>query len=329
MGKARDYMPALKFGHKIYPEDLAGMIGLPSVGDIWYVDPGKTSGVSGSGRTKEDAFITVAEGLAATTADQDDVVLITPSSSTGRTNEVVAIDWNKRRTHLIGSTAPTMFNPRAGMSFSSAVVSPCFTISTRSCIFKNMTWSNMQDVNVTVEMTSDYNYYEGIHFAGMGNATAGDDTSARVVRLNGSGENTFNGCTFGLDTVLRTAANATIEFVTGKNNANNVFNGCIFTMAGDADAPRHLFVEDSGCNRFALFDNCKFFDNSDTTGISAQTDVIKGGVGTDQGGVVIFKDCMAVGTAGWSNEITGVKILGSDNNATTLTNYCLGVNPTA
>ena len=201
MGKARDYIPALKFGHKIYPEDLAGMIGLPSVGDIWYVDPGKTSGVSGSGRTKEDAFLTVAEGLAATTADQDDVVLITPSSSTGRTNEVVAIDWNKRRTHLIGSTAPTMFNPRAGMSFSSAVVSPCLTISTRSCIFKNMTWSNMQDVNVTVEMTSDYNYYEGIHFAGMGNATAGDDTSARVVRLNGSGENTFNGCTFGLDTV--------------------------------------------------------------------------------------------------------------------------------
>ena len=329
MGKARDYMPALKFGHKIYPEDLAGMIGLPSVGDIWYVDPGKTSGVSGSGRTKEDAFITVAEGLAATTADQDDVVLITPSSSTGRTNEVVAIDWNKRRTHLIGSTAPTMFNPRAGMSFSSAVVSPCFTISTRSCIFKNFTISNMQDINVTVEMTSDYNYYEGIHFAGMGNASAGDDTAARIIRLNGSGENTFNGCTFGLDTVLRTAANATIEFVTGKNNANNVFNGCIFTMAGDADAPRHLFVEDSGCNRFALFDNCKFFDNSDTTGISAQTDVIKGGVGTDQGGVVIFKNCMAVGTAGWSNEVTGVKILGSDNNATTLTNYCLGVNPTA
>ena len=100
-------------------------------------------------------------------------------------------------------------------------------------------------------------------------------------------------------------------------------------MAGDADAPRHLFVEDSGCNRFALFNNCMFFDNSDTTGISAQTDVIKGGVGADQGGVVIFKNCMAVGTAGWSNEVTGVKILGSDNNATTLTNYCLGVNPTA
>ena len=325
--KARDFIPALKYGHKIYPEDIAGMIGLPSIGDIWYVDPGKS--VSGGGTSREDAFKTVAEGLAAATADQDDVVLITPSSSTGRTTEAVAINWNKRRTHLIGSTAPTAFNPRAGMSFSSAVVSPCFTISTRSCIFKNFTLSNMQDINVTVEMTSDYNYFEGVHFAGMGNATAGDDTAARIIRLNGSGENTFNNCTIGLDTVLRTGANASIEFVTAKNNANNQFSNCIFTMAGDADAPRHLFVEDSGCNRFALFDHCKFFDNSDTTGITTQTDVINGGSGTDQGGVVILKDCINVGSTGWSNEVTGVKILGGINNDTELTNYCTGVNPAA
>ena len=323
------YANALKQGCKIGPEDLAGMIGLPSVGDIWYVDPGAGSDTGNGGQSRDDAYATVAKAYDSATADQDDVILITPSSSTGRTSETAAIVWAKRRTHLIGSTAPTQFNPRAGMSFGSAVVSPCLTISNRSCIFKNITISNMQDINVTVEMTSDYNYFEGVHFAGMGNATAGDDTSARIIRLNGSGENTFNSCTFGIDTVLRTASNASIEFVTAKNNANNVFNGCIFTMAGDADAPRHLFIEDSGCNRFALFDNCKFFDNSDTTGISAQTDVIKGGVGTDQGGVAIFKDCIAVGTAGWSNEVTGVKILGSDNNATTLTNYCVGVNPTA
>ena len=38
--KYRDNAPALKFGAKIYPEDIAGMIGLPSVGNIWYVDPG-------------------------------------------------------------------------------------------------------------------------------------------------------------------------------------------------------------------------------------------------------------------------------------------------
>jgi len=327
MAKASNYIPALKYGHKIYPEDLAGMIGLPSVGNIWYVDPGKS--VSGGGTTREDAVITVAEAYALATADQDDVILITPSSSTGRTSEAAAIVWAKRRTHLIGSTAPNQFNPRAGMSFGSAVVSPCLTISNRSCIFKNITISNMQNIDVMVEMTSDYNYFEGVHFAGIGNATAGDGTAARVIRLNGSGENTFNSCTFGLDTVYRTAANATIEFVTGKNNANNVFNNCIFTMAGDADAPRHLFVEDSGCNRFALFDNCKFFDNSDTTGITTQTDVIKGGVGTDQGGVVILKDCINVGSTGWSNEVTGVMILGGITNATALTDYSTGVNPTA
>ena len=119
MGKARDFIPALKFGHKIYPEDLAGMLGLPSIGNILYVDPGKSS--SGGGRSRADAFTTVAEALDAATADQDDVVLITPSSSTGRTSEATAIDWNKRRTHLIGSTSPLAYSPRAGMSFGSGV----------------------------------------------------------------------------------------------------------------------------------------------------------------------------------------------------------------
>ncbi|KKN51494.1 hypothetical protein LCGC14_0622350, partial [marine sediment metagenome] len=84
--------------YKVFPQHLAGMIGLPSVGNIWYVDPGKTSGVSGGGTTREDAFITVLEAFNAATADQDDVILITPSSSTGGTSEAASINWSKRRT---------------------------------------------------------------------------------------------------------------------------------------------------------------------------------------------------------------------------------------
>ena len=39
MARASDYIPALKFGHKIYPEDIAGLIGLPYVGTVYYIDP--------------------------------------------------------------------------------------------------------------------------------------------------------------------------------------------------------------------------------------------------------------------------------------------------
>ena len=329
--KYRDYAPALKHGAKIYPEDIAGMIGLASVGDIWYVDPGKS--VSGGGQSREDAFITVAEALAATTADQDDVVLITPSSSTGRTSEAAAIDWNKRRTHLIGATSPLMSSPRAGMSFGSAAATPSFTVSQRSCIFKNFTIAQFNDVenNVLVELTASYNYFEGIHFQAFGNAAVGDDAAAIGVHLNGSDENVFQSCTFGLDTVVRTAANATLTFAGSKNNSNNSFFNCNFVMIADADAPRHIDTNTGGSalNRWALFDHCYFQCNSDVTSGTVQTDALALDAAGDTGGLPIFKDCVHVGHTGWANDVTGMKILGAITNDTELTDYCKAVNPAA
>ena len=322
-------IPFFGRGGKLTPEHIAGMLGLPSIGKIWYVDPGKTSGVSGGGTSREDAFLTVAEGYAAATADQDDVVLIVPSSSTGRTSETAAITWAKRRTHLIGGTSPLQFSPRAGMSFGSAVTSPCLTISTRSCIFKNITIAQFNDVNILVDLTGSYNYFEGVHFQGIGNATTGDDTAARIVRFNGSDENTFVGCTFGLDTVTRTGANYTLEFAGSKNNSRNVFQGCVFTMFADADAPRHILVGSSGADRFELFENCIFTDNSDTTSASQQTDAFNTDSAGNQGGVLIVKDCMLVGSTGWADTVGGVKILGHSTNATIGTNYSTGINPSA
>ena len=329
--KYHDYAPALKHGAKIYPEDLAGMLGLASVGDIWYVDPGKTSGVSGGGTSRNDAFLTVTEALAAATADQDDVILITPSSSTGRTAETAAINWSKRRVHLIGATSPLAFSPRAGIGFGSAVTSPSLTISNRSCIFKNITIAQFNDVesNILVDITSAYNYFENVHFQGIGNELTGNDADARVVRLNSADETTFNSCTFGLDSVIRTAANMTLEFTGSKNNSNCVFRNCIFTMIADADAPRHVFVGDSGMNRFALFDGCIFNDNSDMTSGTVQTDVMDTASSGDQGGTVLIKDCMMVAATGWATTASGVRILGHSSNATLTTRYSGAINPAA
>ena len=56
MGKASDYIPALRYGHKIMPEDLAGVIGLPYVGDVLYVDPSGGNDTANSGRRFDDAY---------------------------------------------------------------------------------------------------------------------------------------------------------------------------------------------------------------------------------------------------------------------------------
>lgn len=300
--KYRDYAPALKYGAKIYPEDLAGMIGLPSVGNIWYVDPGKS--VSGGGTSRADAFITVLEGYNAATADQDDVVLITPSSSTGRTTEAAAIVWAKRRTHLIGSTAPTRMNPRAGMSFGSAVATPSMTISTRSCIFKNITIAQFNDVesNVMVELTGDYNYFEGVHFAGMGNELTGNDALARSLQLTGAEENRFAGCTFGLDTVLRTAANASVGLTS--MSARNSFEDCLFVAAVDAGAPFHVLAKSGGVDRWVHFKGCSFINADVTGGVSTMTDVVSNVGGHND--LIWLDDCTFFGATGLTSDTAGV-----------------------
>lgn len=69
MAKLSDYVPALKYGNKVYPEDIAGLIGLPYVGNVVYVDP--SNGVDTNGGTAfNDAFATVDAAFDSTTSGQ-------------------------------------------------------------------------------------------------------------------------------------------------------------------------------------------------------------------------------------------------------------------
>ncbi|MCH8163443.1 MAG: hypothetical protein IIA99_05055, partial [Proteobacteria bacterium] len=76
--KLSDYLPALKYGAKIFPEDIAGMIGLPHVGEIIYVDPSAGSDTANSGTTQDDALKTVATAFGKATSGNHDVIIIAP-----------------------------------------------------------------------------------------------------------------------------------------------------------------------------------------------------------------------------------------------------------
>ena len=54
------------------------------------------------------------------------------------------------------------------------------------------------------------NFYSNVNFGGMGDAASAADAGSRSIKIT-SGENTFDNCSFGLDTVARSAANANIE----------------------------------------------------------------------------------------------------------------------
>jgi len=296
--KYSDHAPALKYGAKIYPEDIAGMIGLPSVGNIWYVDPGKS--VSGSGRTQEDAFKTVGEAYNAMVADNDDVCVIAPSSSTGRTSETATLTWAKRRTHIVGNGPLRRGWNRAGIAFASTVTTPSMTISANNCSFTNFMIYNSNDVNVLVNHTGDYNTFNYVHFAGIANATTGDDTAGRCIVLTGSDDNQFNNCMFGIDTVQSSDANAQIELATG--SARNAFRDCVITHWSDNAGS--LFVIADGTNdidRYVLFDHCWFHNPIHSGGTN---NTVGMNLGADIGGAVFLWDSWLTGATDWADDFT-------------------------
>jgi len=298
MSKASEYIPALKYGHKIMPEDIAGMIGLPSVGNIFYVDPGVSS--SGGGKTADDAYKTVTEAYNAMSADNDDVIILAPTSSTGRTSETATLTWAKRRTHIIGNGPARNGWNRAGISFSSAVTTPSMTISANNCSFTNIMIYNSNDVNVLVNHTGDYNTFNNVHFAGIANATTGDDTAGRCLVLTGSDDNQFNGCTFGIDTVASSAANAQIELASG--SARNRFNNCLITHWSD-NAGSFFVIADStnDIDRYVIFDHC-FFHNPTHAGATNNT--VGMNLGADIGGAVYLWDSWITGATDWADDFT-------------------------
>lgn len=266
---------------KVYPEHLVGgLLGLPVVGDIYYVDPSNGSDTANNGRSHDKAYATVSKALSSATADQDDVIIIADTgSSSGRTSETSAITWSKRRTHLLGNGAPRRINPRNGIGFG-AGLSPGLTVSANNCIFANVSIATFVDNNILVDVTSNYNTFMNVHFQGIGNATAGDDTAARSLRLNGAEENEFINCTIGLDTVTRSAANANLE-LTGSCPRNKFIN-CDFPAFTDNAGVLWLKADTGNAyERFLTFENCHFFnpDNASSTTMTIGFDLSTTGNG--------------------------------------------------
>lgn len=311
MGKARDYIPALKFGHKIYPEDIAGMIGLMSVGEIYYVDPTAGNDTTHAGKRAGDALKTVSAAEDKCTEYQNDVVLIVPTGGTGRTTEPTAIAWDKRFTHLMGNAAPIFNSPRAGMAFTAAAATTTaqFVISDNGCIFKNVVfYQGVADSYGGVQVTGDYNYFEGVHFNGVVDATAGDSADARDLVLTGASDNVFVSCTIGNDTTARSAANANLELASG--SARNEFINCrLINWADNADA-LHVIAADANCiDRYVMFDHCLFNGNATNAGATTQTVAMN--TGNAIGGSIFLWDSWLYGSTDWADDFTMVEALGS------------------
>lgn len=193
-----------------------------------------------------------------------------PSETAVTTGTLV---WSKNACHLIGIGAPGQW-ARAriaaptGTYTSATFGSPLFmTVSGQGCYFANFslyqTFSTGEDGEICLNVTGDYNVFNNVLVGGMQSALSAAGAASRDIAFTAADDNLFVNCIVGTDTVTRSAANSSVEFLTG--SARNKFVDCEFPLrTSSAAATFGLVAAASGCDRYSLFKNCLFLNAMDS-----------------------------------------------------------------
>lgn len=272
----------------------------------YYLDPVNGDDAN-NGLSPSAAVLTLAAAYALTTPGQNDaIILIGNGAASGTLRVDASFTWSKDATHLIGICSPVLFSQRARIAPTGATTafSPFFTISGNGCIFQNLQLffgfdtGTATEINLTV--TGSRNYFGNCHIAGIGDAAAAGGTGSRslVIGSGGSGENVFENCVIGIDTVTRSVANASLEFVGA--TPRNVFRNCIFPLMTSAAGVLGILGTGNGCvDRSNVFENCMFLNAVSST--STVMTVLASFTTASPGGNLIFRDCMLVGIGEWGD----------------------------
>lgn len=301
---------------------LGGIGGLPLTGNWWFVNP--AAGSDGyDGTSPQTPFQTIYRAYAAATAGNNDVIVligngstsgtarmstalaqtITPSATTG------TITWAKNATHLIGVTAPTGISNRARFAPPTGTYTAStfgnngnmFNVTASGCIFANFSVFNGFSTGSASQIAwienGGRNYYQSVQFGGFGDTQSAQGANARALKVMGAGENTFVGCTIGLDTVTRTVANANLEFASA--TPRNKFIDCDFPMV--TSSATSLFIVGTGAgaiDRWEKFQRCLFYNAVDSTSTTVST---VAALNAAAGGSLVFNNCTAAGATKWGD----------------------------
>lgn len=258
-------------------------------GNTYFVDETHGSDTQPNAGGPNTPFATLAAANAA--AVDGDTIFIT-----GTVHVSATVVFTQNNLSLIGLNAPSM-NGRARISQTgSSVFSPLVHMSGQGCRVENLgTFHGFNDASAQVCWLDDggRNYYRNVDFLGMGNATAAAQAGGRnLVISGGNGENLFENCRIGLDTIVRaTAANASLEINGG--SPRNVFRNCVFSSLCSDASDVHILIGAAGIDRFLLLDNCTFINAVDSTGTSLTADI---SADAAAGGSVLVQGGMSVGS---------------------------------
>jgi hypothetical protein len=341
-----------------YPNGLSSF-GIPVLGGAgipftsknskyFFVDP--VNGLDGNtGLNPGKALKTLYKAISLCTSGNNDVVYLIgngAASGTARLSLALAqsvdpsatsgtLVWNKNATHLIGITAPTQVGQRARIAPPTGTYTQAtfgsgnfVTVSGAGCMFANVSlfhgFSTGGNSQICWTDTGGRNYYFNMDMGGAGDAASAQSTSSRSLLISGQGENTFVNCKFGLDTVTRTVANATLEFAAG--TARNKFQGCVFPFQTSASTPLGIITAAAASmDRWQWFEDCAFINNVQST---STTMAGLSTLAASSGGLILMRSSSLVGITEFGTDATSRGQVYIDGGTVTAATSGIAVNPT-
>lgn len=284
---------------------------LPFTGNYFFVN--ETTGSDGNTGQADNPFATLTRALSLCTAGHNDVVFLT-----GTVHTTATLAWNKDNTHLIGLAGPIQTNQRARISASGSVFTPLVNVTGRGCIFLNLgTFHGFADASAQIcwADSGGNNFYSSVSFLGMANATAAAHVGSRSLTVggSGSGENTFVNCQIGLDTVARSGANYSLEFLGSAGTPRNTFRNCIFPAYATATSPAFINAAASSTDRWQVFDNCYFIADIKSGGTSTLAQAFN--ISSSAGGIFLMNNCAVYGVTAQETSASG-NIIGNNSTPT-------------
>jgi hypothetical protein len=281
------------FGYPVLPP-------IPFSADSIYYYVDSINGNDGnSGTDPSQAFKTVEKGYAQLRAGHYDTLFLI---GLGTAFTIAAsINWSKDYTNLVGITAPLQTAQRVRITTGAVnTISPVISFSGTGITVKNLQIVQFGNSATTcaqnVLVNGQRSYFEGVHFAGGGNATNRGGTLMRSLTVdgngtNGYGEHVFNQCTIGKDDVSTAGACFELDFL--NFTQRNLFRDCVFNRTASVATGGFINVPASGILRWQLFDRCWFLNDTDATALTHAVTL------TATSGLIIMRQAMLSGGTSW------------------------------
>ena len=299
-----------------------GMSGIPiTSGRVMFVD--YINGGDGNDGTAGSPMKTVYAAYNAAVSGRNDVIVVVGDGSNTGTQRLslanaVAVDstvtagtlvLSKNATHIVGmsSASPNSrarFAPPTGTYTMATFGSGNFvTMAGSGCIISNISlyngFSTGGAAQICFTVSGGRNYFGNVQFGGAGDAASAQSTSSRSLLVSG-GENRFDRCQVGLDTVTKTVANASLELSGGA--ARNEFWDCNFPFYTSSATSLGILGTGASCiDRTTLFRGCTF-ENAAQSGSTTMSALAT--LPASAGGYLLMKDCTMVGITEFGTDAT-------------------------